>query len=102
MLKLSGMILALGLVLGACGGDKATCKKIMKKALACETEGQKGPGADLAAAMGDTIIDQACSEDEAASKVAKASSCLDESDCAKFDACLEKAAPDGVSGHAGP
>ena len=85
--------LALALFAG-CGGDKATCKKIMKKALACETADKSGPGAEMAAALGDTVIDQACSEDDAASQVAKASSCLDESDCAKFSACLEKLAPD--------
>ena len=95
MRKLSvGMIVALGLLVGACGGDKATCKKIIKKELTCQTDGKSGPGAEMAAALGDTLIDQACSDDDAASKVAKASSCLDESDCTKFGACLEKLAPD--------
>jgi hypothetical protein len=90
------MILALGLSAGACGGDKATCKKIIKKALTCELGDKPGSAEQVATELGDTMIEQACSDDDAASKVAKASSCLDQSDCKAYQACLDKAAPDSL------
>ena len=78
-------LVAVGLGVGACGSDRATCTKIVKKSLACEQ-----PSGVNMADLSDVLGERSCSDDDAAKKVASRAACLDETDCAKFEACLAK------------
>ena len=93
-----GTMIAIGVVASGCGSDKATCKKLLHRGVECQGGVAGQSDAIKAAAMNaaDGMIDEFCDDGEVASEASKLSSCLDESSCDAFDACLGKG---GGGGH---
>ena len=83
----------LALALGACGGSKATCEKVMKRAVECQADkmgGLDGSAAKEAMSFADDMISEACKDDEVRREAPKLEECTSKSDCAEVNACLEK------------
>ncbi len=82
----------LALALGACG-SKATCERVMKRAVECQASkmgGLDGSAAKEAMDFADDMIGEACKQDEVAREAPKLEECTSKSDCAEVNACLEK------------
>lgn len=82
----------LALALGACG-SKATCEKVMKRAVECQANRMgalDGSASKEAMDLADGMISEACKQDEVAREAPKLEECTSKSDCADVNACLEK------------
>jgi hypothetical protein len=85
----------LALAFGACG-SKSSCEKVLKRAVECragELTDRDPAVKEKALDFADDMIGEMCKDKEIADGAAELADCASESDCAAFNACIEKKAP---------